>query len=109
MLLNITVAALEQVEEFNESIQATTINFKIIINRVEILKKSLRSLRSDKEFSLLLKKTSGEAVKYELDEPIVQRNRKAPKRLDSNNHSAYFPPTPEVRLEQFSSVSLIRP
>lgn len=53
LLLNITITTLEQVEELNESIQATNINFRSIIRRVEILKTNLNSLRLNERYKEL--------------------------------------------------------
>lgn len=97
LLLNISITSLEQVEELNGSIQATNINFRSIIRRVELLKTNLNTLRNNERYKALWDETSVEAEKYNLDQPIVPRNRRLPKRLDSNSHTAHFPSTVEDR------------
>ena len=73
ILLKITTASLERVEALNETLQATSINFKSVIRRVELLKSCLNELRSDDKFDEIWSNCCTDARKYELDEPILPR------------------------------------
>lgn len=97
ILLNISITALERVESFNETIQATSINFKSILRRVDILKSSLNSLRSAEKFDDIFKETETVADVCGMDAPVLPRKRVPPKRLDSNTSNAYFPDTPNEK------------
>jgi len=93
--LNTAIKTLEKVEALNETLQATTITFKSVISRVEILKTSMQSMRNDRTFDDLWTKTQKEAIQLDLDEkePVLPRQRKVPKKIDSNSKTAYFPET----------------
>lgn len=96
MLLEISIETLQKVEALNETLQATSINFTSVIRRVGVLKTSLNEQRSDVKFHEIYNKTLDAARRYDLDEPVLPRQRRAPKRLhDSNTH--YFHRTPEDR------------
>lgn len=57
ILLNISIVTLERVEALNETIQATSINFKSILRRVDILKSTINSLRSSEKFDEIYSET----------------------------------------------------
>lgn len=50
LMLEIAIATLEPLEELNETLQATTINFRSVIRRVAILKASVKANRSTINF-----------------------------------------------------------
>lgn len=52
LLFQISIVTLEQVEALNITLQAKNINFKSVIKRVDILKSSLKSIRTDEKFDL---------------------------------------------------------
>lgn len=94
ILLNISIATLERVEALNETIQATSINFKSVLRRVDILKSDLNSLRDSEKFKQIYIESETSAEVYGIDKPVLPRRRVPPKRLDSNTATAYFPATP---------------
>lgn len=98
LLLQISIVSLEQVEELNETLQATNINFKSVMKRVEILKSSLNGIRTDQKFDLIWESILIDAKKYDIEYPEPQpiRKRKLPKRFD-NNSTAYFPTSPKEK------------
>lgn len=100
---------LERVESLNETIQATSINFKSVLRRVEVLKSSLTSLRSSEKFDEVYNESVTAAAAYGLDEPFLPRRRAPPKRLDSNAAMAYFPATPNEKYRKiyFSAIDQI--
>lgn len=99
LLLQISISTLEKVEALNETIQATTINFKSVIRRVQILKCSLNGIRKDQKFDNIWETTIIAAKDFDLDnqEPEVPRKRKLPKRFDENANTAYFPASPKEK------------
>lgn len=96
LMLEIAIAALEKVEELNETIQAKTINFKSVIRRVDLLKTSLQAMRTAQKFDSMWNATEDAVKISDLENkcPAVLRNRKMPKRFDENA-TAYVPPTPK--------------
>lgn len=95
ILLEISISTLEKVEELNENIQGATITFKSIIKRLNILKTSLNSIRSSEKFNEIWVVIEVLANTHGLENPVLPRKRIAPKRLDKNAQTAYFPTTPE--------------
>lgn len=100
ILLKITIVTLERVESLNEALQATSINFKSVMRRLELLKSSLNALRSTNKFDEIWEKCTNEADRYHVDEPVLPRKRVPPKRLDGNTASAYFPATAKDKYRQ---------
>ncbi len=96
MLLEISIETLQKVEALNETLQATSINFTSVMRRVDVLKASLNEQRSDARFNEIYNKTLAAARRYDLDEPVLPRQRRAPKRFD-NSDTHYFHRTPEDR------------
>lgn len=94
LMLEITIRTLERVESLNETLQATKINFKSVLKRVENLKISIKSMRTDAVFEEIFKMSESAATILEVDEPVIPRPRKIPKRLDDNASTAFFPTTP---------------
>lgn len=95
LLLEIAIKTLEKVEALNATIQATTINFKSVMRRVDILKSSMQMLRTDEKFNLIWQTTEITADNLDLDnkEPATLRKRKMPKKLNASL-TAYFPDKP---------------
>lgn len=97
ILLEICIVILGPIEELNATIQATTITFKSVIRRVDILKSSLNALRSNEKFHQIWTPTVKLANSFGIEEPVLPRQRIAPKRFDGNSKTAYFPKTAEER------------
>lgn len=97
ILLEICIATLETIEELNTTIQATTITFKSIISRVDILKSSMNALRSNEKFHHIWTPAINLAKSLGLEDPVLPRQRVAPKRFHKNSSTAFFPKTPEER------------
>lgn len=97
ILLDISILTLEKVEALNETIQATTINFRSVLRRLQILKTSFAENRTEKKFHEIFETTTKAAKDLELDEPVLPRHRIVPKRFDSNVNTYHFPTTVEEK------------
>lgn len=95
VLLELTIASLEKVEALNETIQATTVNFKTVLKRVELLKSSLNSIRTVEKFDEIWEKVESVSEVDDLAAPELPRRRCIPKRMDSSSSTAYFPSSPK--------------
>jgi hypothetical protein len=97
ILLEISISTLEKIEELNEQIQATSITFKSIIKRVDILKTTMNENRTDKKFNQIYTKIETLAKSYELEMPVLPRKRVMPLRFDAKRDTDHFPESPESK------------
>lgn len=67
------------------------------MRRVDILKSTMNSLRSTEKFHAIWTSTTNLAKELSLDDPILPRQRVAPKRFDQNSNTAFFPKNPEEK------------
>lgn len=95
ILLQIAISTLEKVETLNETIQATTINFRSVLRRLELLKTSFNESRTDEKFHELFETTSTASNVLKLNSPQLPRRRIAPKRFDAKVDTYDFHATPE--------------
>lgn len=49
-MLHLVIQCLEKVEVLNEILQATKVNFRAVIKRVDLLKTSINAIRTSEEF-----------------------------------------------------------
>lgn len=97
VLLNLTIECLEKVEALNEILQATKVNFKTVIKRVELLKSSMSAMRSNEKFDVIWENAEKKSKLLDLTSPQLPRRRFVPKRLDDNSSTAHFPSSPKEK------------
>lgn len=108
-LLNFSIACLEKVEALNEIFQATNVNFKTVIKRVDLLKCSLNAIRTSEKFDVIWRNVEEKSPEFDLSSPQLPRRRKVPKRLDDNSSTAHFPSSQKEKYRRiyFSTIDQI--
>lgn len=97
LLLELTIVCLEKVEDLNATLQATTVNFRTVIEGVDLLKTSMTILRSEKNLTKYGMKLKKKTKDYNLEPPTLPRQRVLPRRYDDRTNTAYFPSTPKEK------------
>lgn len=90
-MLHLVIESLQKVEALNEIFQATKVNFKTVIKRVDLLKTSLNAIRTSEAFDLIWGNVEKKSSELDLTPPQLPRRRLVPKRLDNKSSSAHVP------------------
>ena len=69
-------------EEMAKKLQSTDLDAGTVKVLKDTLKNYLLSLRSDENFQLVYKRTVDKCKQYDLEEPVLPRQRKVPRRID---------------------------
>lgn len=93
-LFELMINVFQKIETLNGTLQKSSLHLQNVVNYVQILKQSLQQQR-DNDYELLWSNTLRKCYNLEIEEPVLPRKRKLPKRLDeefaSTSHSFQTP------------------